>query len=512
MKDLFKFFGIITLTVIIGFSMLACDPDKNDNTATKPLFSVSGEFKGAESGNVLFTAATAETVSRSARSAASTYDLTGELEDGGMLFRLKGTYDSSTGSYTVSSASSFARYTVNGNESGATATLAVLQNGEWQSFIVSVTTKEVSVKSGNVQDYEGGLPAWAKGSWHDWWSENAGNYNHNSMEAWAYFDQWYYEGYKSSVWRDNWDFTATKYTVISAEDVGNGVYDVIFSYPLYRATDDLKIAALKKFFSDIKLSAGFWNKRFNPWDRDVWDCDQWDNPGDNTGKNYDNSVIWYFCDFYEKGLNHGGLKIINWDTFEKLLTEEQRGENGIWSQIPWEGTYEQKKDTVATYFAGNNIKNYYYYGWHDDNRVNNPEQGDRTGYICWEPVCEDVGNQGKWWDETRYYVKWGNQTGIMGDWDKYREMFNKWTSDDYLVTYLRSQNVQPETWYTRVRIRIENNDYVFQYYNGDNEAQQDNHSAPPCDTKSLTKIKELTFDPDYYGWSYFWTSQRTTPR
>jgi hypothetical protein len=58
--------------------------------------------------------------------------------------------------------------------------------------------------------------------------------------------------------------------------------------------------------------------------------------------------------------------------------------------------------------------------------------------------------------------------------------------------------------------------FIFQYYNGDNgdkEAEKNNsHSAPACDTKSLSKIESLTFDPDDWGWSYFWQRQRTSPR
>ena len=159
---------IAIAAIIMVSGLTGCPNDSNDNN-DQPLFSVSGEFKGAGSGNALFKAATTETVSRAAISAATSYELTGELEDGDILFRLKGTFDSSTGRYTASSASSFARYTINGDANGATATLAVKQGDDWISFIVSVTIKEVSVKDGSAQDYAGGIPSWAQGSWHDWW-------------------------------------------------------------------------------------------------------------------------------------------------------------------------------------------------------------------------------------------------------------------------------------------------------------------------------------------------------
>ncbi|MDR2702233.1 MAG: hypothetical protein LBB72_07360, partial [Spirochaetaceae bacterium] len=92
MKNKLKLFGIAAFVAVIGFGLIGCSSDGgNDDDKSKPLFSVSGEFKGAGSGNALFKAATAETVSRSAISGDASYELTGELEDGDMLFRLKGT-------------------------------------------------------------------------------------------------------------------------------------------------------------------------------------------------------------------------------------------------------------------------------------------------------------------------------------------------------------------------------------------------------------------------------------
>ncbi|MDR1219771.1 MAG: hypothetical protein LBK73_09210 [Treponema sp.] len=519
MKNFFKLFEVIALAVIIGFGIIGCSDsggdnnnidDGNDNSSNnQPLFSVSGEFKGAGSGNALFNAATAETVSMSARSAAESYELIGELEDGDMLFRLKGTYDSSTGSYTASSASSIARYTIKGDESGATATLAVKSGEEWNNFIVNVTVGEVSL---DAQDYaeddegdEGGLPLWAQGNWHDWWSENHSDETENSFQAWSYFNQWYYEASRSSVWKGHWDSTSTKYTVVNAQPLGDGVYDVIFSYPVYKSTDAQKKTALENFFRDIKIPAEFWNKKFDPWDKDVW------NGGEgNEGKNYDNSVIWYIC-MNEKHPNYLGISFINWDTFKTFFdTEEKEGE--FWAAISYEGDWWERKNSVDAFFTSKNISNYYYWGSHEPDVDYSVDYTDRA-YTCWDPVCED-GGDGGWWQKTHYYLKWGNQIGIQGDWEKYGDLFNKWSSDDYLITYLRSQNVQPETWYTRVRIWKEGDTFMFFYYNGDHDAEG-SHAAPACDTKSLSKIESLTtFDPENYSeWSYSWrSSERTSPR
>ena len=493
-----KHFLVSFLIAVIGFGLTACPDDSNDNKQT--LFSVSGEFKGAGNGNALFKAATTETGSRAAMSADDSYELTGELEDGDILFRLRGTYDSSTGSYIASSASSFARYTINGDANGATATLAVKQGDEWISFIVSVTVKEVSVKDGNAQDEAGGLPSWTQGSWHDWWSQNPNDYKENSFEAWSYFDQWYYEAWISDVWHDNWDYTSTKYTVIKAEPLGNDVYDVIFSYPFYKADDAQKKTALENFFRDNNHPAEFWNKKCNPWDHDVWT-----GRGDNEGKNYDNSLIWYIC-MNENHPYYLGTIFINWDTFIKIFdTEEKRNE--LWEvNKDGVGGWYERMTAVENFFTEKNISNYYYWGWNEPDWEEKPYEDRR--YTCWEPTCEEG-----WWDKTHYYVKWYNLTGIQGDWDKYGDLFRKWTSDDYLVTYLRSQNVQPETWYTRVRIRMEGDTFIFQYYNGDNEAEKsDSHSASPCDTRSLSKIESLIFDPDYWGWTTLWQRQRSSPR
>ena len=506
MKNVLKAFGIIALVAIIGFSMAACSSD--DNSPDKPLFSVSGEFKGAGNGNALFKAATTggKKSARASISADSSYDLTGELEDGDMLFRLSGSYDSSTGSYTASSASSFARYTINGDASGATATLAVKQGDEWVTFIVSVTIKEVSVKDGVAQDTAGGLPSWAQGSWHDWWQKNHSDPKENSFEAWSYFNQWYYEAWRSSVWHDNWEFSAIKYTVIKAEKLANDVYDVIFSYPVYKGTDAQRKAALEKFFKEIKVPAEFWNKKFNPWDRDAWI-----GGGDDAGKNYDNSIIWYIC-MNDKHKHHLEARIINWETFEKIFDTKAK-QDEFWAAVPWDNdNWWDRKEAVEAFLKKKNIKSFYYWGWHEsDFNPNTPHEN--RAYTCWEPTCED-GGDGGWWDKTHYYLKWGNQTGIQGDWDKNRDLFSKWDSDDYLITYLRSQNVQPETWYTRVRMWMEGDTLMFYYYNGDNEAEKAELSAPACDTKSLSKIEKLTsFDVvKYPDWSYLWKAKRTEPR
>jgi hypothetical protein len=141
MKKLYKLFGVIALAAVIGFVMAACGGgggSSGPGTPPPTKFSVSGEFKGAGNSNAKFkatqTGTSSSSISRSARAAVS-YELTGELEDGDMLFRLKGTYDSSTGKYTISSASSFARYTIIGNGNDATATLAVKQGDDWKTLL-----------------------------------------------------------------------------------------------------------------------------------------------------------------------------------------------------------------------------------------------------------------------------------------------------------------------------------------------------------------------------------------
>jgi len=61
---------------------------------------------------------------------------------------------------------------------------------------------------------------------------------------------------------------------------------------------------------------------------------------------------------------------------------------------------------------------------------------------------------------------------------------------------------------------MEGDTLMFYYYNGDNEAEKAELSAPACDTKSLPKIEKLTnFDVDKYpDWSYLWKAKRTEPR
>jgi hypothetical protein len=370
-----------------------------------------------------------------------------------------------------------------------------------ENFIVSVTIKEVSVKGGVAEDIDGGLPSWAQGSWSDWWTESLTDDQQSAFNAWAYFDKWYYEGGRNTVWHKNWSYSKTKYTVIEANNIGNDVYDVIFSYPVYTATDAQKKAALAQFFIDNNHEATLWHMNFDPWNEDVWNDALKDN-GINAKYGDDNLVIWFVC----KNPNHfhyNEALIISphWeDVFLKKYPLSELQNTGWWDNTL---TPQTKKANLEKYFSSKGVKQLYYDGWWEKN-----------GYTCWEPNCE-VDGAGGWWKKTHYYVKWGvNGTGIQGDWEKHDSLFNKWSDDDYLVKYLINQNVQPVTWYTRVRIRKEGGDLLFQYYDGADEAlKQDSHSAPPCDTKSLSAIRSLTFDSNYWGWSYYWhSSERTSPR
>jgi len=181
MKNFAKLFSttqsiaIIAFVAIIGFCTVSCETgDNNNNDNSGDTFSISGKIAKGDGSDAQFNLSRTANSGRSvARSAGLVYDMAGALNDGDITFRLNGTFDSDTGRYSASAASSNIRYTISGsfdnggNSLGATATLAVkTETDEWKAFSVPVLEDNTVTVSGTPQDSNvEGLPQAIQGRW-----------------------------------------------------------------------------------------------------------------------------------------------------------------------------------------------------------------------------------------------------------------------------------------------------------------------------------------------------------
>ena len=190
MKNSVKLLAIIALVAVIGFAFIACDNggggnNNNNNNGengngnddgdnTEAAFSVSGKFNKDGGEEVKFSlSATVDTARRARAVTSESYAISGELEDGDIVFRLSGTYDPVELNYTASASSSLIRYSINGafdsdgNSLGSTATLLVKNStgDDWAAFYYEVDETATVVITGTptTEVVTGGIPAEVRG-------------------------------------------------------------------------------------------------------------------------------------------------------------------------------------------------------------------------------------------------------------------------------------------------------------------------------------------------------------
>jgi len=161
--------------------------EQQETLVTKNL-TIAGTFPSQQGGDVAkFTATAGEGArSLSARTiSATSFELEGLLEDGDIIFRLRGSYNSNTKTYSLSAASSILRYTISGGFNDATGVAttgeAVIQvrdinNNEWTTIVVTITPATaadapqiVAENEDAIEDYieQGGIPLALRGIWRD---------------------------------------------------------------------------------------------------------------------------------------------------------------------------------------------------------------------------------------------------------------------------------------------------------------------------------------------------------
>jgi hypothetical protein len=173
-----RLLAIIAIVAMAGIMFTACGGD-DEETLQKRDLTIAGTFASQNGGEQakFFATAGRGAVAQSRSISARDFALEGFLEDGDITFRLNGNYNSDTGTYTLSAASSFLRYTITGsfNDLGIAETgraiVQVRSGDEWITTEVPITTTGTAppINTGGVivDETSGGIPQNMRGIWRD---------------------------------------------------------------------------------------------------------------------------------------------------------------------------------------------------------------------------------------------------------------------------------------------------------------------------------------------------------
>ena len=388
-------------------------------------FSVSGSFTKSGGGDVEFTLSDAASAGRSARAiSAGSYAVSGELVDGGIIFRLTGTYDPVARSYTASTSSSMIRFSINGAFTasgvslGSTATLLVNTNTVdeggapiWVATTYPITEEEVSITgteagAGDLPPSEaGGIPAFARG----WWSYTQTHMGYR-WDANVLLSEWTItqelietdpEGRK--------EIQSFRSSVVEVTNHGS-YYDVILGYPVYVANKAQAEAAATAFMTEYYLTAAYLAEP----------------PDDGLGKYY-----WYVSE------GGGGEFYLPPGIYEMIMGSLD-GSPGILQnlqealgRVP---TREEFAVEIRKLLADNDI---------DADELDAPK--------VHQPWPE---GPKYWYDPVRNDIVWADFA--QNQW----EIIMRWYNTNYLERYLIGLDVTPVTRYLRSRITFSQNNSV----------------------------------------------------
>ena len=433
-------------------------PTPTPQTPQNPTsFTVQGEFgdgkifklSNAESYSRASSIGRNSNIGRNANSAPGTYAISGELQDGDIIFRLSGTYDPITRNYTASAASSMIRFSINGAFSeageslGSTATVLTRTQGTdtWtgQSFAIAetVATFNPAATDNTDEPDTNGIPAFARG----WWSyrdEDDGYVYEGKMllSEWALLNDEKVTNPDGSI---NYYQSAGSVIEVTA---GSGYWDIIVGFPHYQPTKDLAEQAAAAFLSSKNLSATKLDN--NPW-AENW----WYHGDDYTQFQYDSGG--YFVSHYgmpnnpgypgylgnninrsaSAGLGGGGGQ--NGEGGVELLNEIFQLINTLFSQNKNLG---ERRTAIAQFLVTKGITNI--------SMVNTPPALDNPYYFYHE--------------EMEIIIFGGNFNEA--DWNKILQ----WYNTNALEKYLINANVPPTTVYFKTRAKFESNNSVLLLY------------------------------------------------
>ncbi|MDR1215621.1 MAG: hypothetical protein LBK25_02960 [Treponema sp.] len=256
--------GILGVALVFAIVVIGCDNDdggEEKNTDPKVYF-LSGSF-----GNVQFNLESSETSPSASvkgrsisRAVGDNYDLTGVLEDGAVLARLRGSYDPESRNWSVSARSSNdVVYTFDGrvDDAGgfrdANATIVEPTSAdEWEPVFSPVAKRDTpwDFAGEPVESEESGMPSVALGYWSS--SLDTGVIDGDEkilIPLGCLISDWKVkvittETVKWSILSPYMIFIDQNQTLIKVTDMEDGTYEVINCYPYYKPTAANYAAAL----------------------------------------------------------------------------------------------------------------------------------------------------------------------------------------------------------------------------------------------------------------------------
>jgi hypothetical protein len=160
----------IALVAVIGFTMASCDNNPG-NDDDNPLIAGTFNYGGGNAKFYADYATSGRSVSRASGMSATEKELTGKIEDGDIIFNLKGVYNIADKKFFLSAGSSILVYQIagslsNGNMTETQASVKVKSGDDWTVYTVSVTSsKNVSIDGSASNTQVNGIPSAWFGTW-----------------------------------------------------------------------------------------------------------------------------------------------------------------------------------------------------------------------------------------------------------------------------------------------------------------------------------------------------------
>jgi hypothetical protein len=190
-----------------------------------------------------------------ARSAAGEFSIEGQLDDGAMTFRLRGSYNADTGKWTASARSSMIIFTLEGavdeanNSMGSTATIAVKSGEDWIPHFFVIDEGPAVISSPLQTEVPGGIPDMGLGWWRASGREVIPGYGTWSYQINALISPWKMSATVTGTTPDG-PFSE-KMDIIIVEIPGNpsgvGPYRVFYTYPDFMKTHTTFAQAVQDF-------------------------------------------------------------------------------------------------------------------------------------------------------------------------------------------------------------------------------------------------------------------------
>lgn len=446
--------GITVLLLVVMFVFAGCPlppaPGTVDGGEPGDVFSISGKFNDGQK-DVLFTLRDEGDNSRAVT--AESYAVSGELQDGDITFRLKGTYDPDTLKYTASAASSLIRYSIDGafdedgDSLGSTATLLVKgSNDEWvaHSYVVTeAASVNITAPEATEDDVaEGGIPDFALGYWDLLQDFGEGN---GKFEAKLLLSQWTMS--MDSVQTDSeGQKSYDSDTASVVEFIGtSSPYDLIMGFPVYKGSQEQVESAAKAFLTSKGLS----------------ESRLLDLP--------DGYYIYYVFDGTTV-LNYGGF-------FTNDYSQEETIRDEILAAIASESqlSYGIIDDIIGQILVDNGIDLYSVEILHED-----PYAGITNGLYCYYNAM--------YGDLIWTYFSSGTPYN-----DSVWAVADAWWNTNYLKQYLIKEGVSPTTMYQKLKVTVaagNDNMTVVPYYNGHDDDDYVSEWVTVAEAKAATVIDE----------------------